>query len=66
MSIAVVTGQVVDSTASVAGTTPPELRPRWPQFPAYILNHYNRFSSRYDGVSSGFRKRMSHNLRACA
>jgi hypothetical protein len=56
------TGQIVDNTALEPGTTPLASRQRWPQFPPFILNYYNGFSSWYDGLSGELKKQMSHNL----
>lgn len=55
-------GQMVDNTALVPGTTPLATRQRWPQWPVYVLNNYNEFSSWYDGLSTELKKRFSHNL----
>jgi len=55
-------GQIIDNTAIVAGTTPIASRQRHPQFPAYVLNGVNIFPAWYNGLSLKFEKRYSQNL----
>jgi hypothetical protein len=55
-------GQIYDNTAVVPGTDAYQDRQKWPNFPAYIMNGYNEFSSWYDGLSMKLEKRTSKNL----
>jgi hypothetical protein len=54
-------GQIYDNTALFPGTDAYQDRQRWPNFPAYIMNGYNEFSSWYDGLSLNLEKRISNN-----
>ena len=55
-------GQIIDNTAVVPGTTPVASRQRWPNFPTFIENGYNEFSSKYNGMTLRLDKRTSRNL----
>ena len=55
-------GQIIDNTAVVPGTTPIPSRQRWPNFPTFVENGYNEFSSKYNGMTLKLDKRTSRNL----
>jgi hypothetical protein len=55
-------GQIIDNTAVVPGTTPIASRQKWPNFPSFIENGYNEFSSKYNGLTLKLDKRTSRNL----
>jgi hypothetical protein len=55
-------GQIIDNTAVVPGTTPVASRQQWPNFPTFIENGYNEFSSKYNGLTLKLDKRTSRNL----
>jgi hypothetical protein len=55
-------GQIIDNLAYPPGPAPIAPRQRYPNFPPYIENGYNGYSSWYDGMSVKLEKRWSHNL----
>ena len=55
-------GQIIDNTGEYPGTTPLATRTKWPDFPPYIENNYNEFSSEYNGMSLKLERHMSRNL----
>jgi hypothetical protein len=55
-------GQIVDNTAVVPGTDPYQNRQKYPDFPPYVNNGYNKFPSWYNGLSLELRKRTSHHV----
>jgi hypothetical protein len=52
-------GQIVDNTALVPGTDAYQNRQKYPDFPPYVNNGYNKFPSWYHGLSVELRKRTS-------
>jgi hypothetical protein len=55
-------GQIIDNLAYPPGPGPISARQKYPNFPPYIDNGYNGYSSWYDGVSFKLEKRWSQNL----
>jgi hypothetical protein len=55
-------GQIIDNLANPPGPGPIAARQNYPNFPPYIDNGYNGYSSWYDGVSVKLEKRWSNNL----
>jgi hypothetical protein len=57
-----ISSQIVDNTGLYAATGPITPRLLWPQFPAYVNNGYNGFSSYYEGLNLVLEKRFSGGL----
>jgi hypothetical protein len=57
-----ISSQIVDNTALYPALGPIAPRQLWPQFPAYVNNGYNGFSSYYEGLSLVLEKRFSRGL----
>jgi hypothetical protein len=55
-------GQIIDNLAYPPGPGPISARQKYPNFPPYIDNGYNGYSSWYDGFSVKLEKRWSQNL----
>jgi len=57
-----ISSQIIDNTALYPAPGPIAARQLWPQFPAYVNNGYNGFSSYYEGLSLVLDKRFARGL----
>src|SRR5581483_4637265 len=57
-----ISSQVIDNSALVPGSGPVAQRQRWPQFPLYVNNGYNGYSSFYNGLSLSLERRFAGGL----
>ena len=57
-----ISSQLIDNTGLYPAPGPIAPRQLRPQFPAYVLNGFNAYSSYYDGLSIVFEKRFSGGL----
>jgi hypothetical protein len=58
--------QIVDNTATTPGPGPITTRQVYPNFPVFVDNGYNRFSSHYNAFNAKFEKRYSKGLTLAA